>query len=318
MELLGLRVFTEVCRTGSFTAAAAVLGYTQSAVSRQVAALEVAAGARLLSRTARGAVPTAEGEALLPHAEAVLRRVDAGRAAVAAVHRAAGGLLRVGAVPSADAALVPRALARLRRAAPGVEVRLVEAGTRRLRAALAADEVDLAVTAAYPPQDPPAAAEVLLTEPLLVALAAGHPLAGRPSPALADLAGEAWAEHFPHSGETLVAAARAAGFEPDVAFEVREWTGKLGFAAAGLGATLVPAVAASAARADVVLRDVGSPLLARRLLVETRPGAPPAATALAAALRAVAPDLAVRPAPVAAARRLPTGRFPGCAGRGHG
>ncbi len=109
----------------------------------------------------------------------------------------------------------------------GHEVRPVEAGTRRLRAALAADEVDLAVTAAYPPQDPPAAAEVLLTEPLLVALGAGHPLAGRPSLALADLAGEAWAEHFPHSGETLVAAARAVGFEPDVAFEVREWTGKL-------------------------------------------------------------------------------------------
>ncbi len=55
----------------------------------------------------------------------------------------------------------------------------------------------------------------------------------------------------------------------------------------------MPAVAASAARADVVLRDVGSPLLARRLLVETRPGAPPAAATLAAALRAVAPDLAV-------------------------
>jgi DNA-binding transcriptional LysR family regulator len=287
VDLTALRTFVEAARTGSLTAAAGRAGYTQSAVSRQVAALEATLGVRLLERRARGVAPTPEGAALLPHAEAILQRFAAARTAVDAVRRADAGLVRVGAVPTANAALVPAAIAALRDARPGVEVGLTEAGSEQLLRALDADEIDLAVVAAYPgrPRD---GGTVLLTDPLLVALPHDHAAAGADRLRLADLAGEPWVEHFPFSGDALRQAAAADGFEPRIAYRVRDWTGKLGFVAAGLGLTLVPALAAAGVRADVVLRDVAHALLRRDIVVRQRPSAPAAAGAFADALGQVA------------------------------
>src|SRR4051812_27389275 len=77
LTLLGLRVIQEVAARGSFTAPADALGYPQSAVSRQVAAMEQAAGAPLFERLPRGVRPTGAGHVLLRHAAGLLERVDA-------------------------------------------------------------------------------------------------------------------------------------------------------------------------------------------------------------------------------------------------
>src|SRR6266508_6756147 len=79
MDLVWLEVFREVARQGSFTAAAESLRYTQSAVSRQIAALESDTGATLFDRVPRGVRLTDEGRCLLEHAEAVLGRLDTAR-----------------------------------------------------------------------------------------------------------------------------------------------------------------------------------------------------------------------------------------------
>src|SRR5262245_41003339 len=107
-----LRAFLEVARRGSITAAADALGYTQSAVSRQIAALEGELGAPLFDRRPRrGVRPTDAGTSFLPHAEAVLERLEAARWEIAALDDLRAGQLRVGAFPTANAELIPRALA---------------------------------------------------------------------------------------------------------------------------------------------------------------------------------------------------------------
>src|SRR3712207_3173908 len=121
MQIESFRIFRAVVRHGSVSAAARALGYTQSAVARQIAALEIDLGSRLLERRARGVVPTDAGHCLLPHAEAILDRLVTVHSELEALRGLGAGRVRVGAFPTAMAALVPRAIASFREAYPAVE-----------------------------------------------------------------------------------------------------------------------------------------------------------------------------------------------------
>jgi DNA-binding transcriptional LysR family regulator len=118
VQLETLDAFLAVARYGSITGAAQALGFTQSAVSRQVATLEAQTGTRLFDRLARGVTLTDEGRCLLPHAEAMVSRLATARRDLDALRGLGAGRLRVGAFPTALAALVPRALAAFRSANP--------------------------------------------------------------------------------------------------------------------------------------------------------------------------------------------------------
>src|SRR5262249_2813949 len=102
-----LRVFREVVRRGSPSAAAEALSFPQPAASRQIAALEREAGAQLLERTPRGIRLTEPGRVLLGHAEAILDRMAIARAQVEAVASLRGGRLRIGSFQTANATIVP-------------------------------------------------------------------------------------------------------------------------------------------------------------------------------------------------------------------
>jgi DNA-binding transcriptional LysR family regulator len=281
VEIEWLEVFVEAARRGSLTATGQALGYTQSAVSRQIAALERATGAHLFERLPRGVRLTEEGRCLLAHAEAVLGSVRAARRDLDA------GRLRVGAFASAVATLVPAAMAAFRTAYPRIALSLVEDNSAAQLGRLQAGEVDVAVVSVYPHQtlEPSGAVEFrhLTDDPLLVALPAAHPLAtGRDVLRLADLAGERWVEGFPDGLETLAEACRRAGFAPRVDFEVREWTAKQGFVAAGLGLSLVPRLAAAAVRPGVVLRPLhpeDGPVRTVHAATRRGPAVPPAVPA---------------------------------------
>src|SRR5690606_35650301 len=133
-----------VARHGSFTTAARSLRYTQSAVSRQIAALEAEIGARLFDRLTRGVVLTEEVRTLLPHAEAILDRLTAARRDLDTLRGLGGGQLRVGAFPTHVAALVPRALAAFRAAHPNITLSLVQGRTPMLLERLVAGDADVA------------------------------------------------------------------------------------------------------------------------------------------------------------------------------
>jgi DNA-binding transcriptional LysR family regulator len=286
-----------VARHGSITGAAGELGYTQSAVSRQVAALEAQAGVRLFDRLPRGIGLTEEGRCLLRHAEAVLDRLAAAQLDLAALRQVGAGRLRVGAFPTAVAALVPRTLAAFRAAHPGVALSLVEGLTSDLLERLSDGDADVVVASA-PPDRPLDRTRFeldhLLDERLLVALAVGHRLAGRDVVRLDELAEESFIAGSASAEHTLLRATLRPDFRPRVDIVAAEWTGKLGCVAAGLGVALVPALAVRARPADVALvplhREDAS---VRQVFAATLAGRsrPPAVTAFLTYLRSEADRL---------------------------
>lgn len=298
LSLIGLRLLREVAARGSFTAAADALGYTQSAISRQAASLESAAGAPLFERGARGVRLTGPGRTLLPHAVAVTERVEI------AVRELAGAeavpALRVGAFPTALAALVPRAVVGLRNLHPGAKVQLREGTTPTQLRRLESGASQLAVLAAFSEPEfelsAHAVVEHLLDDRLLVALARDHPLAGHRTVQVDDLRDEPWVAASADPDRVLLGVWPALAWQPAVAYVAREWTAKLGLVAAGLGVTVVPGLAATAIRRDISLvRVLGGDPGARTvsLAIPHDLADSPQARDFGAALHVVAAELAL-------------------------
>ncbi|MCX5586956.1 LysR family transcriptional regulator [Streptomyces erythrochromogenes] len=289
-------VFLRVARLASFTAAARSLGYTQSAVSRQIQTLEDEWGAPLFDRLPRGVRLTEAGRVLLPHAEAVGERLRTARAELDALRTLGAGRLRIGSFSTADAALLPRALAAFRARHPAVAVTRTEGPSAKHLALLATGELDLAVvadTSGRPPRD--CTPHHLLDERMYVALPSGHRLAGRTGLRLAELADEEWIAAGTRPEETLMHSALGGGFRPRTGFVAADWIAKQGFVAAGLGVTLVPELAASSVRPDLVLVPLHPDDTPRRGVYAATPRgiAPsPAAAALLTLLKEAADGLA--------------------------
>ncbi len=237
-----LRAFALVLDLGSVSAAASVLGYTQSAVSQQLAALEREVGAALVDRSQRPLRATREGEVLRPHVERVLAALGT---ADAAVQDMRGGTtrLRLAAFGSALSSFVPAAVRDLRRAHPELVVEVLQLETREAVERLRAGEADLAVVHHIPGVAVPETAGLerrrLLVDRLHVVLPSGHKLARRETVSLADLEGEPFvlprrdtpAGRFRSLVEHLCA---QAGFAPEVAYELDDLPAAQAFAAAGI------------------------------------------------------------------------------------
>lgn len=289
---MGLRVAQEVAARGSFTGAADVMDYTQSAVSRQIAGLEAAAGAPLFERHARGVRPTAAGTVLLRHAAVVLDRMAAAELELAGMHEQVAGRLSVGVFPAALGVIVPRALATLRAEHPAVEVRLREGTTpthlRRLRAgALDVAVIGAGPDLAYELED--LAVDEVLAGDLLLAVGAGHRFAGRPWVAVAELEGEEWIVGDAATGGPQFGPWPTLTGQPRVRHAVREWTARLGLVAAGLGVSVLPVLLLDALPPAVIAVRVDDPQPWRRALVAVRRDrADPSAAAFVTALRGAA------------------------------
>ncbi len=261
MALTAWRTFVAVCDTGSLTAAARELGYTQSAVSRQVAALEQEHGAQLLERLPRGVRATAAGEALLPHARMVVGEAARGRDAVRRAQDGDPVVLTLGAVPSAAVDLVPRALRAL--AVGGPRVSLRSGGSPALHDLVRTGDVDVAVVTDYPPGLPAERDVVrtrLLEDEMCVVVPPEHALGrGRRRVRLASFADDVWAEDNPGSERVLVQAAGRSDFEPRIELVAGDLLGKVALVAAGLAVALVPGMLTPALPPAVVVRRLADP-----------------------------------------------------------
>jgi DNA-binding transcriptional LysR family regulator len=250
LTLVGLRVVLEVARTGSFGAAAERLGYTQSAVSRQVAVTEKLAGSPLFTRHARGVRPTAAGVVLVRHASKVLDSVTAASQELAGMRDRLAGRLVVGGFPTATAALVPRAVARLLGDHPGLTVQLMEAPTPRQLLALRRRRLEVAVLATgegLPEHDLDGLrlSELRSGRGAGVAVADTHPFSVRDWVNSEELVDQAWVVGA-SVGDSLEFGAWPGIAKPNVSFAAHDWPTRLGFVAAGLGIALVPGFAAEA------------------------------------------------------------------------
>ncbi len=134
-----------VARLGSFSAAAVELGYTQAAISQQIAALESDLKVPLLNR--RPVTPTEAGRRLLEHAEPILLRLDAARADVTRMTLPPSATLVVGATAlAAGTPLLPLALAALRQRMPRLDVTVGVGARDHVLTAVARGDLDLGLT----------------------------------------------------------------------------------------------------------------------------------------------------------------------------
>lgn len=291
--LTGLRVVREIVRTGSFSVAARRLGYTQSAVSRQVASMEMAAGERLFERQARGVTPTDAGWMLSRHADAVLAELDAARQSIDDLGADPPGRLRVGSFSTAMAALVPDAIAAFTARRPRTEIVLSESVSSKLMGRVASRRLDVGVVnlAADPPEG--VQVETLLEDPLLVAVDRGHRLARRASVDPDELRDERWIAGSREARSELLGPWTTARWEPEVAYVVQDWAAKLGLVASGLGVTVVPGLAVPALPDSIAVVRLDHPDARRRTGVASRQGADDLNTqSFIEALRDVAADRA--------------------------
>jgi DNA-binding transcriptional LysR family regulator len=299
MELRQLQYFVAVVRHGTFTAAADALWLTQSALSQQVRRLEAEAGVALLRRTPRGVEPTAAGEELLVHAEAVLAEAAAARAALDRHAGAVRGRVRVAAT-IADAPRLPAALAAFHREHPQIQIALRHASEAEVAALAARGAVDVAVTALA--GEAPAGATVAAAgeEPLVAMLAPDDPLASRAAPLhLADLRDRPLILPEPATAlrAAVMAACQAAGFSPVPLLEVGESGAVRHLAAAGLGASIVPASWLALDGPAVAGLALAAPVPTLRIALLTPAAGPsPAGALLLAALQDLV-ELALEPPP---------------------
>jgi DNA-binding transcriptional LysR family regulator len=273
LSLTGLRTVREVARCGSFSAAAQALGYTQSAVSRQVALAERSVGRPLFERHARGAELTPAGAIVLRHAAAALAELQAARLAVADLASRRPPRVRLGAFSTAMAALVPSAVAALAMREPQLAVTLHEGTSERLMQRVGSGRLELAVVTASSPAPQGIVLDALLDDRLLVALPREHRLAGQSAIDPDALRDERWIAGSTDPGTPLLGAWTTGRWRPQIAYEVRDWTAKLGLVAAGCGITVVPALSAATLPASVVVAAIDHPAAMRTVAVARREGA---------------------------------------------
>lgn len=269
-SIVGLRVMVEVAARGSFSAAADALGYTQSAVSRQVALVERATGHSLFDRGARGVELTPAGEIVLRRANAALAELQTVGRELDDLDQARSRRIRLGAFSTAMAALIPGALALLAMREPRLSVVLREGTSERLTDRVVSGRLDLAVVTSRSGPPDGVVFDALIDDPLLVAMPRTHRLAGLARIDPEELRDEQWIAGSSDPRSTLLGAWTTGGWRPQVAFEVRDWTAKIGLVAGGFGITVVPGLSASTLPTSVVVAAIEHPAAVRSVVVATR------------------------------------------------
>ena len=223
-----LRTLVAVVRHGSFSGAARDLGYSPSAVSQQIAALERACKVELFERRAHSVYPTSVAREIAERSNEVLGALDELRDHIRKLSQGWHGSIRVGAFGTASQHLIPPAVRSFVDRFPGSEVVLEEGLPTELLRALAAKDLDLALVYSHGPSQRKWMQEVkfveLLNEPMLLLLPENHRYANSPHVSLADLREERWiASHEGTPGaEGLEELSAAAGMSPHIGFRTND------------------------------------------------------------------------------------------------
>jgi DNA-binding transcriptional LysR family regulator len=281
LDLNRLRVLHEVGLQGSFSRAASALGYTQPAISRQIATLEREMRATLVERHSSGARLTDAGEALVTHTAAILARLADAEAEVRAIGDLRAGQLRLAAFPTAATTVAPLAITAFARAYPEVKLTstiVAEPADAPLNLlsgqcdiALSLDGMDDALTAGTD-------SLWLFDDPMYIALSASHPLATQRQVRLADFRDDEWllatTDRCPEK-PLFIKACRKAGFEPKLNSYHQDgnYSATTALVAAGIGISIIPDLAITTRiRDDIVLRGLGPAGPARKVIAATKAG----------------------------------------------
>ena len=268
VELRHLVALEAVGRKRSFGAAARELGYTQSAVSQQIAQLERVVGQRLVDRPGgpRRVDLTDAGRLLLRHADAIVAQIDAAQADMAALAEGAAGPLRVGIYQSVGARILPALLRRFREAWPRVEVDVrEETDAADLLRLLEHGELDVTF-ADLPLPEGPFESEEVLRDPYVLIVAAGSELTARETaPPLRELSGVpliGW--RSTGEPETYL---RGRVPELNIVFRTDDNGTLMGLVAEGLGVAVVPRLVVNPRNPSLVALPFGTRIPPRDIAI---------------------------------------------------
>jgi DNA-binding transcriptional LysR family regulator len=270
VEVRHLAALQAVATERSFGRAAQRLGYTQSAVSQQIATLERIVGERLLDRPGgpRPVSLTDAGELLLRHADSIVARLQAARADLQALRAGESGTLHIGTFQSVGARVLPEIMRRFSAQLPGVEVMLDELEDGDIPAAIERGEVDVGFV--LPPVgDAPLEVVELLRDDyvLVVPLTSQLARADRP-PTLAELADQPLVGFRScRSTEPLEAAFHGAGIEPRFAFRSNDNGTVQGLVASSLALAILPRLTVDETDTRIAVIDLGETIPPRRVAI---------------------------------------------------
>ena len=244
MELHQLRYFCAVAETSSFSRAAEQSHVSQPSLSQQILKLEDELGARLFDRLGRSVRLTDLGKTFLPRARAVLRELEAARGDLVEQKDSLGGTVSVGVIPTVAPYFLPPLLTSFSRKFPQVQFTVLEEITPILLDRLRAGTIDFAILA-LPLRGHEFETFPLLTERLFAALPKKHKLSSRKAISLKDLRSQPFL--LLRDGhcfrDTAVAACDRARLHPQIVFESGQFTSLLSMVGAGMGVSIVPAMA---------------------------------------------------------------------------
>jgi DNA-binding transcriptional LysR family regulator len=267
LHLWRLQLLREVVRRGTVRAAADALHISPSAVSQQLNLLAAETGLTLFERSGRRLRPTEAALRLAEHTEVISGAVAAAEAEIAALRGQLTGTLRLAAFPTAARAIMPAVMAALGRRHPALRITLRDLEADESLAALETDDLDLALVDHYAEPDIgwPTSMERhwFLDDPLYLALPLDWPLTG---PArLADLRDAPWImdTETSHLYRVVVAACRAAGFQPRIRSHCKDYGVILALVEAGLGVAVVPGLAVQGREVSARLEPLDPPLVRR-------------------------------------------------------
>ncbi|WAL68700.1 LysR substrate-binding domain-containing protein [Amycolatopsis cynarae] len=285
LDVHRLRVFRSVVASQSVQAAAANLGYTPSAVSQHITALQRETGLVLFERAGRGLRATAAGLVLAEQADGILNRLGEAEVVVADLRAGRTGSLSLSYFASAGGAWLPRVVRRLTGEFPRVRLDLA---LREWLPDDPAERSDLQIAVERPDYEawPGFTAHHLLDDPYVAVLPENHPLAARDEIELAELSSERWVDNDFARGwcrRNLLEACTAAGFRPPFHVEAHDYPTALAFVAAGIGITVLPQLGTTHLPAGTRVVPLVRPVPVRSILAVVRDAVahtPPALAAL--------------------------------------
>lgn len=243
MELRQIKYFLALSDELSFTRAAKKLHVSQPPLSFQLASLEAELGVRLFDRTSRSVQLSAAGQAFLPHARAVMARLDEATNHVKRVADGLEGRVRVGLTGSHFFGPFPRFVVQFRSLRPSMEVSLQEMTPNDQLAALHDTRLDVCVSRNPAQADAHITSSLLWRDPVVVIVPPNHAFAGRKQLALGELRNEEFVslrlDSSPFAKQSFEACL-AHGFTPKIVQQVIELPAAVNLVAAGLGVALVP------------------------------------------------------------------------------
>ena len=250
-------IFLKVCETGSFSAAAEALSYTQSAISQMMAGLEEELDVQLFVRGKKGVVPTDNGYRLLPYIREMVNQKGKLRQAAFDINHRVEGTLRVGSFSSVTAMWAPDMIRYFRENYPGVTVEILDGNYDEIRAWLLHGQADCGFLSSIVADG--LKFVPLWDDPLCAVFPPGHPLEARDAVTLPELFEYPLIIETPGCDNDIQHLLSKCSVKPDISYSFRDDTLIMAFVRASLGVTISQQLVMDAFSHGLVTRPLSPP-----------------------------------------------------------